>query len=228
VGVLALWRYPVKAMLGERLAAVHLDAHGPRGDRAFLVVDVRTGARIASKRGDSDPRLRACRAALTGDGELVVTFPDGTTATGPAAVAATLSELLGRAVRLERGHHPDHGAVHLVTTRTLAHLGGADPRRLRPNLVLDDGAAPGAFTEDALLGTTLTGPTGARLAVDLPTPRCVVVARATEELPTDRALLRTIAREHRVDVGPYGRFACAGAYASVAAPGRLAVGDRLG
>jgi hypothetical protein len=37
VGVLAIWRYPVKAMLGER---------------------------IAGRRGPTDPRLQACRAQI--------------------------------------------------------------------------------------------------------------------------------------------------------------------
>ncbi len=224
MGVVALWRFPVKEMLGERLDAMLVGVDGPDGDRRWVVADAATGERIASKRGPTDARLRACRAALTPDGEPRVTLPDGTTAEGEEAAARLLSALLGRTVRLERGHHRDFAPVHLVTTATLAHL-DADARRLRPNLVLADPAgAP--YGEDALLGRALTG--GAALQVDLPTPRCVVPTRASEELAARPGLLRTIAREHRLSLGPrLGRPACAGAYATVRAPGRLAVGDRL-
>jgi hypothetical protein len=79
VGVLAIWRYPVKAMLGELLRCVHIAPGGIEGDRRWVVIDGETGERIANKRGPTDARLRACRAALDGD-RLVVTLPDD----GPA------------------------------------------------------------------------------------------------------------------------------------------------
>jgi uncharacterized protein YcbX len=83
----------------------------------------------------------------------------------------------------------------------------------------------------AMLGELLhaveVGAAGCR-GVDLPTPRCVVPARAHEELPADPRILRTIAERHRVDLGPFGRHACAGAYAEVVSAGAVRVGDRLG
>jgi hypothetical protein len=227
VGVLAIWRHPVKGMLGERVAAVLVGPDGPHGDRAYAVFDVRTGERIATKRGATDARLRACRAALDADDRLVVTLPDGTTATGEADAAEAVGALLGRPVRLERGRHRDFAPVHLLTTATLAHLRALAPasdwapERFRANLLLDDGAAPGAFTEDALLGRPLTGPSGLELTVTLPTPRCVAITR------DDPAVLRTIARHHRVALPPLNRPACAGAYADVARAGVLAAGERL-
>ncbi len=228
MGVLAIWRYPVKGMLGQRVEAVLVGPDGPDGDRAFAVVDAATGERIATKRGPTDARLRACRAALDAEGRLVVTLPGGAAVAGERDVAAALGALLGRAVRLERGRHRDVAAVHLLTTRTLAHLRALAPRsdwapeRFRANLLLDDGAAPGAFTEDALLGRTLAGdPAGPALRVDLPTPRCVAITR------DDPEVLRTIARHHRVALPPLNRPACAGAYASVARAGTLTAGSRL-
>jgi uncharacterized protein YcbX len=160
MGVLAIWRYPVKAMIGELLDAVAIGPGGCGGDRRWVVVDVDTGERIASKRGPTDPRLRACRA-----------------------------ELLGRRCRLEQsaatargrfaqtGAHHDVAPLHLLTAGTLAHLRAIapesdwDPRRFRPNL-LDDGGAD-AFTEGALIGGQLCGHDGLVLSVGLPTPRCV-------------------------------------------------------
>jgi MOSC domain-containing protein len=162
-----------------------------------------------------------------------------------ADVEPALSDLLERPVELRRcddrahgalgapGAHQDFAPVHLLTTRTLAHLAALHPavawdvRRFRPNLLLDDGDRPGAFSEDALVGRALTGPAGLRLTVGLPTPRCVVPTRAHEELPADPRVLRTLAGDHRIDLGAFGRLPCAGAYAEVECAGSLAVGDVL-
>jgi uncharacterized protein YcbX len=248
MGVLAIWRYPVKAMLGELLDAVAIGPRGCEGDRRWIVVDATTGERIANKRGPTDPRLRACRAELLDDSDsdlpLRITLPDGGTLEG-AEVQAALSELLERRVRLERSDAPADGRfattgayhdvapIHLITTGTLAHLRALAPasdwdvRRFRPNLVLDDGPDARPFAEDALLGGRLQAPSGLELTVGLPTPRCVVPTRAQDELPADPGILRTIVEHHRIDLGPYGRQGCAGAYAEVASAGRLRTGERL-
>jgi uncharacterized protein YcbX len=247
MGVLAIWRYPVKAMLGELLDAVAIGPRGCEGDRRWIVVDARTGERIANKRGPTDPRLRACRAELLDDRDehppLRITLPDGSALEG-AEIEAALSELLGRRVRLERcdapadgcfgttGAYHDLAPIHLVTTATLAHLRAVAPdcdwdmRRFRPNLVLND---PGdaSFAEDELLGATLRAPSGLELTVGLPTPRCVVPTRAQDGLPADPAILRTLVERHRIDLGPFGRHGCAGAYAEVASAGRVRTGERL-
>jgi uncharacterized protein len=137
MGVLAIWRYPVKAMLGEPLDAVAIGPRGCKGDRRWIVVDAKTGARIANKRGPTDPRLRACRAELLDDRDehppLRITLPDAGTVVG-AEIEHALSELLERRVRLERSEAPADGRfgttgayhdlapIHLVTTGTVAHL----------------------------------------------------------------------------------------------------------
>lgn len=244
MGVLAILRYPIKAMLGERLASAAITAGGVEGDREWVVVDRDTGERIANKRGPTDPRLRASRAELLPGGDVRVTLPDGAAVSG-RDVEPALSDLLERRVALrpcgDRAHgafgapggHQDFAPVHLLTTRTLAHLRARHPevawdvRRFRPNLVLDDGDRPGAFTEDALVGRALTGPAGVRMTVGLPTPRCVVPNRAHEELPADPRVLRTLAADHRIDLGAFGRRPCAGAYAEVHRAGTIAVGDAL-
>jgi len=248
MGVLALWRYPVKAMLGERLDAVAIGPRGCEGDRRWVVVDATTRERIANKRGPTDPRLRACRAELLDDCDehppLRITLPDGSAREG-AAIEAALSELLGRRVRLERcdapadgrfgttGAYHDLAPIHLVTTGTLAHLRAVAPdcdwdvRRLRPNLLLGDGADHAPFVEDELLGASLRASSGLELTVGLPTPRCVVLTRAQEGLPADPAILRTLVERHRIDFGPFGRQGCAGAYAEVASAGHLRIGERF-
>jgi uncharacterized protein len=246
MGVLALLRYPVKAMLGEALGAVEIGPAGLSGDRGWLVVDADTGERIANKRGPTDPHLRACRAELLEESEerlpLRVTLPDGRLVVG-AEVEPALSELLERRVVLEptggpvtgqlgaTGAHHDVAPLHLITTSTLDRLRRAAPssawdvRRFRANLLLDDGEEQDAFAEDALIGGALRAPSGLEITVELPTPRCVVPTRAHEELPADPAILRTIVAEHRVDLGSFGHQGCAGAYATVSHPGRLATGE---
>jgi len=244
--VLELWRYPVKAMLGERIEEVELGPAGLEGDRRFVAVDTSTGERVASKHGPSDPRLRACRAELLDDQSgplpaLRLTLPNGRTLLGDQ-IEAGLSELLGRPIRLEEatpeagrygatGAHHDFAPVHLLTTATLAHLRTLAPdftwdaRRFRPNVVLDDGQQPGAFTEDDLLGRPLSAPSGLELAVGVPTPRCVVPTRAHEELPADKRVLGLLDRHHRLSLEPLGDTGCAGAYAEITRSGRLCVGD---
>jgi uncharacterized protein YcbX len=72
----------------------------------------------------------------------------------------------------------DYGRVHLVTTSSLTKLrsaypaGDFDPRRFRPNLVVDTGEVP-AFAEDGWQDWRLrVGEALFRVLV--PTPRCVV------------------------------------------------------
>ena len=160
--VLAIWRYPVKAMLGQRLDAALIGPGGCDGDRRFVVVDAATGRRIANKRGPTDPRLRACRAELlagaAGRPALRITLPDGEALEGPA-IEDGLSTLLERRVRLVAAEGPARGAfaatgayhdlapIHLITTSTLTRLRAVAPgsdwdvRRFRPNVLLDDGVA---------------------------------------------------------------------------------------
>jgi uncharacterized protein YcbX len=234
-------------MLGELPEAVEIGAGGA-GDRRWIVVDERTGERIANNRGPTDPRLRACRAELLdGSDEVLplrITLPDGETLQG-GEIEAALSQLLERPVRLERSDAPAHGRfaatgayhdlapIHLITRGTLAHLRALAPdsdwdvRRFRVNLLLDSGADDDRFAEDALLGRRLRGPSGVELTVGLPTPRCVVPTRPQEGLPADPRILRTIVHRHRIDLGPFGRHGCAGAYAEVANTGRVRIGERL-
>jgi hypothetical protein len=46
----ALWRFPVKSMLGEQLDAADLGEGGIAGDRAYALVDTETG-KVASPLG---------------------------------------------------------------------------------------------------------------------------------------------------------------------------------
>lgn len=106
--VVAIWRYPVKSMLGEELNAVEVTARGLQGDRAHALIDPETGKVVSAKNPRRWPGLFDFRASLTGDApdpdqppRARVTFPDGTTlATDAPEIDRRLSEAVGRPVRL--------------------------------------------------------------------------------------------------------------------------------
>src|SRR5438270_13386601 len=120
----ALWRFPVKSMLGEELDASDLRKAGIVGDRAYAIRDMETGKVASAKHPKLWPDLLACRAAFVepprpGD-ELPparIELADGTSVLSDAAdVDAVLSGFFGRDVELARAaqngytidqYHPD-------------------------------------------------------------------------------------------------------------------------
>ena len=112
--VASMWRYPVKSMLGETVDAVVIGERGLAGDRAYALVDEETGFVVSAKNPRRWGRLFACRSeyleppAIGADPPPVrITLPDGTVLRSDDRDAnATLTRVLGRAVRLEM-HAPD-------------------------------------------------------------------------------------------------------------------------
>lgn len=105
--VVALWRYPVKSMAGERLEVAAIDADGIVGDRRFAVRDIETGKIASAKRPARWGLLLRCSAEVSADGTVRVTLPDGHVGTaGDPALDRVLSQLLRRRVHLE--HVEEH------------------------------------------------------------------------------------------------------------------------
>jgi uncharacterized protein YcbX len=120
----ALWRFPVKSMLGEELDAADLTEGGIVGDRAYAIRDRETGKVASAKHSKRWPNLLGCRAAFVepprpGD-ELPpvrIDLADGNSVQSDAAdVDAVLSRFFGREVELARAaqngytidqYHPD-------------------------------------------------------------------------------------------------------------------------
>jgi len=120
----ALWRFPVKSMLGEELDAAELSEGGIVGDRAYAIRDRETGKVASAKHPKLWPNLLACRAAFvesprSGD-ELPparIELADGNSVLSDAAdVDAVLSRFFGRDVELAHAaqngytidqYHPD-------------------------------------------------------------------------------------------------------------------------
>src|SRR5213592_784765 len=120
----ALWRFPVKSMLGEELDAAELSEGGIVGDRAYAIRDRETGKVASAKHPKLWPDLLACRAAFVepprpGDEAppARIELADGSSVLSDAAdVDAVLSRFFGRDVELARAaqngytidqYHPD-------------------------------------------------------------------------------------------------------------------------
>ncbi|MEU6350357.1 MOSC domain-containing protein [Streptomyces sp. NPDC047072] len=98
----SLWRYPVKSMLGEPVAAAEVTARGLTGDRGLAVIDRETGKVASAKNPRLWKALLTCGAVL-GEGEVTISLPHGKgkpVRQTDADVDDVLSALLGRAVTL--------------------------------------------------------------------------------------------------------------------------------
>jgi uncharacterized protein len=107
--ITAIWRYPVKSMMGEELDASAVTEQGVLGDRAYALVDAENGKVASAKNPKRWPNLFQCHAALTEPPEAArelppvrITLPDGATVTSDdPGVDEALSGLVGRRVTLE-------------------------------------------------------------------------------------------------------------------------------
>jgi uncharacterized protein YcbX len=154
--VAALWRYPVKSMLGEQLDTSAVGERGRAGDRAYALIDRTTGKVVSGKNpGRKGAVMFRCRAAFLeppdpGAAEpppARITLPDGTTVrTDDADVDDAISHAIDRPVRLHArapeqpviddeqiallsppGTFFDAAPVHVVTTASLDALAAASP-----------------------------------------------------------------------------------------------------
>lgn len=113
--VAALWRYPVKSMMGEELNSSDITDRGLLGDRQFAVVDRATG-KIG---GAKNPRkwgnffdFRAAYSEPPRTGAMMppvrITLPDGAgVTTGQGDLDQVLSRAFGRDVTLEEARSGD-------------------------------------------------------------------------------------------------------------------------
>jgi uncharacterized protein YcbX len=107
--VVALWRYPVKSMMGEELNAAEVTEGGLLGDRAYALVDSSDGKVASAKNPRKWPSLFDFRAALaevpkTGlrMPSVRITLPDGTVLSSEQPdIHQILSTLLKRPVVLD-------------------------------------------------------------------------------------------------------------------------------
>lgn len=202
-----LWRYPVKTLAGEMLAAADLTPTGIPGDR---VVHVRgpEGVRTARRQH----RLLGLHATLGPDRRPLIEGRDWASHEALRLVRAAA----GDDAWLEAYGGPERYDVLplLVATDGAVAAFGRDVRRLRPNIViggvdgLDETTWPGA---ELHIGDAI-------IRLDSLRARCPMTTVDPDTLERDPEVLRDIGRRFR------GRLAL---NADVARPGRIAVGDRV-
>jgi uncharacterized protein YcbX len=189
--------------------------------------------------------LPPVRVALPDGGFAITSMPDfaptlSATLGRPVALLTTpppgaqleeywpdMEELANRDVVTDEGM--PHGTffdlaiLHVLTTGTLDRLrelnpsSRFEPRRFRPNLIIDTGGQRGFVENDWIDKTIAIGP-DVRIQVTGPCPRCVMTTLKQADLPKDPEILKTAARHNEVRVG---------VYASVVQTGTIRIGDTL-
>ena len=225
----SVYRYPVKSMAAQPMAAADLGWHGLEGDRryAFRRRDAVGGfpwltatrlPELVGYRPESAPSDAASPSGLR------VSTPEGEGfALEDPALCRRVAAAHGAEVELAHLQQGifDEASVSLISTSTVARLerdSGVrlDPRRFRPNLLVDAfGDEP--FAEDAWVGRRIVigGPAGASVWVTQRDPRCAMVNLDPDTAAADPRVLRTIVR---------GRANFAGVYAVPVRPGPIGAG----
>jgi hypothetical protein len=115
----------------------------------------------------------------------------------------------------------DLAVLHILTTSTLDKLrelypaGRFEPRRFRPNLIINTSGKSG-FIENDWIGKTISIGPEVQIKVTGTCPRCVMTTLAQGDLPKDPGVLKTAAQHNDVRVG---------VYASVVSTGMVRIGD---
>jgi uncharacterized protein len=190
----------------------NLQAHDPN---ASAVLSTMLGRQVVLERAQHDQHHRAGIDPATVFGDVPVETLK------PGLTAATLPDSFA----LPSGTFFDSASIHVLARGTLTHLrtltgedAQVDPRRFRPNIVVDTGSDLEGFLEDDWLdGTVEVG--GSVTIVQLrPTMRCVMTTHRQDDLERDLRILRTAAQHHHAEVG---------VWAAVGTPGTVRIGDAV-
>lgn len=230
--VVGLFPYPVKSMQGNAVAQIRITEQGLHGDRLWAVQDVETGLIVTAKKQKDWGALLECRAwyepNADGDPVLWLSIPGvGNMPEDVPAMSEALSKYLDRDVRLVnhllegggeqktvQGHSvpgfsfADAKPVHLITTKTLESLQAEypgsdfDPRRFRPNILIDTAQARLPYPENLWVGRRMVIGE-AVLEVVAKTQRCVMTSLPQGELPNDLDILRASTRQNNRHAGVY-------------------------
>jgi len=110
---------------------------------------------------------------------------------------------------LPEGNFFDAAVVHLLTTASLARLaalypaGRLEPRRFRPNILINTGDEQSGFVENDWIGRKITIGDEVHLGITRPCGRCVMTTLPQGGLPADPGILKTIAKYNNAKFGVY-------------------------
>lgn len=222
--VTELWRYPASSLAGERRDAISVGLETIDGDRMFGLVDVSDNEIARPDRDVKWHKVPRIRTRLTNDRELEIAVPDGNwlSAPGPECDRA-VSAYLGFAASIrpfgQENAPPAYAGpltqaryrkapIHLLTTASLARLkalhpdGVPDPRRFRPNIVVDMEAIEGSFPETEWIGRKLA--IGDLLVtISEPCRRCGFTIISQDGFDHDPGILRNLVRHNAHNLGVY-------------------------
>jgi uncharacterized protein YcbX len=234
-----LWRYPASSLAGERLGAIGVRHETVEGDRLFGLVDAADGEIARPDRGPKWHRVPLIRTRLTDGRRLDIALPgeDWQPAPDPASDRA-ISAFLGFEASI-RPYHRDHAPlgysgpltaaryakapIHLLTAASMARLkalhprGVPDPRRFRPNIVVDMEPVEGSFPETEWIGRKLAIG-DLVLTVTEPCRRCGFTIIAQDGFDEDPDILRNLVRHNAHNFG---------VYCTVDRPSAVKLGDTL-
>jgi uncharacterized protein YcbX len=231
--VRALYRYPVKSMRAEPLHEAEVTWYGFDGDRryAFVKSGNRTGFPWLTGREIPEMVLYSPRYSDPDhprSSELTVTTPDGRD--HPIDSPELLEALASRSrqpahlMHLSRGCY-DAMPISLISTDSVQALGCEaglmlDPRRFRPNILVDLAEA-GPFGEESWIGRLVQvgeSDTALLIRCNRRDMRCAMTNIEPDSAERDPRVLKTIVRM---------RDECAGIYGSVQRVGRICDGDPI-
>jgi uncharacterized protein YcbX len=153
--IVAIWRYPVKSMMGEELNATEVTERGLVGDRAYALVDAETGKVASAKNPRRWPNLFDFRAAYVEPprdrrslAPARISLPDGESLTTDQADAELrLTTGVGRPVRLARS---------IDTTATIEAYSPDYDWLANPDKVFDHSLPSGTFFDCATVHLVTT------------------------------------------------------------------------
>jgi uncharacterized protein YcbX len=229
--VQALYRYPVKSMRGEAIAATHVWWHGFDGDRRYAFVRADDPSGFPWLTGRQVPHMVRYAPYFVepenpAASAVRVRTPDGR----DMAIedSELLSEIAGRygagarLMQLKRGAY-DGAGISLIGQTTIALLGrhvgrDLDPRRFRPNILVEPLDGQSVMEDDWLGARVIFGrrDDSARVRANRKDERCMMINLDPATATQDPEVLRAVVQV---------RNECAGIYGSVEAPGTICVGD---
>jgi uncharacterized protein YcbX len=132
-----------------------------------------------------------------------------------------------------QGSFFDYAALHLLTTSSIAAMqklypeGRFEPRRFRPNMMIDTSGLEG-FVENDWVGKTIKIGDSLKLRISDPCPRCVMPTLAQGDLPADSGILKHAVAKNRPLVPFAGKeLPSVGVYAQVLQAGWVKRGDAI-
>ncbi|MEP6900952.1 MAG: MOSC N-terminal beta barrel domain-containing protein [Actinomycetota bacterium] len=213
----AIYRYPVKSMAGERLAEAALGWHGIEGDRRFAFMRTKETGGFPWLIGSRFPGLLRYQPISQNAAEPthIVTPDENILELRSEVLREEISAAYKSPVALFQLNHGifDEAMISLINVATIDEIGrmsgsDLDPRRFRPNILLEtNGTTAAAFEEDKWVGKIIAfgkendGPSMSVMQRDA---RCAMINFDPDTAVSTPQILKTVVRSNQNNAGIYG------------------------